>query len=152
MWATHLTLVAVLAASSNVLGAVEGYQGAREKPVSANRGAGIAKISEEALRRIATRREMPKYPSTSLKRGLQGPVVVSVVVNPEGLMESVSVLQTPDAEIGQAVREAVTKWTFAPATIEHTGERTKLIGKLTFYYRISKGVGTVLNPEEAVNR
>ena len=103
---------------------------------------------ELGLRRAATSAPKPVFPEGALRRKISGVAVVAVRTAPDGQVNSVTVLESPDAEIGEAVRTAVEKWRFAPAQVTGRSEVLGRRGKLTFYFRIRNGTGVVLAPEE----
>jgi TonB family protein len=111
-------------------------------------GQGGVGAGEDGLRRSATNSPKPMYPQGALRRKVSGVAVVSVQSSAEGNVTTLNVLQAPDPEIGEAVRAAVEKWRFSPAQVLGRSELLGRRGKLTFYFRISNGVGVVLSPEE----
>lgn len=60
----------------------------------------------------------PEYPEAALNAGLEGPVTYRANVGADGTVTSVEILKVPATGHGfeDAVRRAVTTWTFAPAT------------------------------------
>jgi rhodanese-related sulfurtransferase len=102
---------------------------------------------ESTLRTIATNRPLPRFPAPSLAGGAQGVAVAYVEYRPDGTMEHVDVLEAPDAAIGAAVQSALGKWRITP-TPSDAGRPRHYEGRITFYFRIVKGRGLVLNPEQ----
>lgn len=99
-------------------------------------------IGESRFRLDVTSQVTPEYPAASVTRGSEGVVVSQVIGTPDGRIERVHVLQSPDPDIAAAVRDAVLQWTFRPP---HPGQ---LRDKLTFYFQIRNRKGVVLNPEQ----
>ena len=106
-------------------------------------------LGEGGLRRSAISAPAPEYPRTSLDKQTAGVAVVAVIFGADGKTREVTVLEAPDAEIGQAVKNAVLRWTWNPVTISGRSEHMGGRGKLTFYFRIVAGKGRVVSPEVA---
>ena len=75
-----------------------------------------ATIGEISLRRWVTNSPLPDYPSGSLAKKRSGVAVASIVVGIDGRAITVDVLEAPDQEIGEAVKNALVRWTFTPQT------------------------------------
>src|SRR5260221_9518374 len=69
-------------------------------------------VSGQVLLAMAIHQEIPSYPQTSRANGVGGTAVADVVVGVDGKVKEIKVNRAPDAEIAQAVRIAVRKWTF----------------------------------------
>jgi TonB family protein len=74
-------------------------------------------------------RHMPQYPLSAARAGVQGSVLISVTVGPDGNALWVGVLESnPPGIFDEASLEAVSKWKFKPALadgvpVESTGEQ-----------------------------
>jgi TonB family protein len=100
-------------------------------------------MSEGGIRNLATNAPKPVYPKTAIDKGITGVVVASVLIQPDGSVGTVVVLEAPETSLATAVQEAANQWTF------RTGPwKTSLAGRLTFYFRIVNGKGRVLEPKE----
>ena len=99
-------------------------------------------VSEETLVRILDRHENtakyqsaallnlpPSYPKRARREGLEGRVVLSVLVTNTGSVKNIYVLETSGVLLlDEAAITAVTNWSFIPAKIKDTAvESTKLI-------------------------
>ena len=104
------------------------------------------RVGEGVLRKKATNVVRPAFPDVSFKKEVTGVVVAWIETDEQGDMVSVTILQSPNKEIGSAVKKALARWRFAPTTLK--GKPVRVAGKLTFYYEIENGVGLVLSPEE----
>jgi TonB family protein len=102
-----------------------------------------SKTSEWGIRNSATKDPRPVYPKTAIDKGITGVVVASLLIRPDGRMETIVILEAPDPSLATAVREAVNQWTFRPDPWKNS-----LTGRLTFYFRIVNGRGRVLDPKE----
>lgn len=71
----------------------------------------------------AVTKEMPEWPADASKYARKL-VVVSAIMNTDGLLGNIIVRQTPDAELIPIVTEALKKWVFLPA--EHIGQPVAL--------------------------
>jgi len=75
----------------------------------------------------------PTYPRIARQLGLEGRVVLLVLVTSAGRAKNVSVLKTSGAEIlDDAAISAVAQWTFAPATIREIGVESTILVPIRF--------------------
>jgi TonB family protein len=100
------------------------------------------KMNDEGLRKLATTSPAPAYPPASLAKKVAGVVVAAVLFDAKGATEVVDILQSPDAETGRAVRDAVMQWKFGPP-MSLPGQ-----GLLFFYFHMNGPNGVVLSPAE----
>ena len=104
-------------------------------------------MGEGGLRKAASNRAMPTFPPRSRAAGAQGVAVAYVTATPAGPMGQVDILEAPDAAIAESVREALMKWRIPSPSANAQGPR-HFEGRVTFYFKILKGHGFVLNPEQ----
>ena len=97
---------------------------------------------DKQFRELAITSPTPVYPRVSLANKVGGVVVAAIRTTPAGATEAVAILQSPDAEIGRAVRDALLQWTFKPQ-LGMGGE-----GRVVFYFHLAGGKGVVLSPAE----
>lgn len=57
----------------------------------------------------------PKYPKEALKEGASGEVVLDVVIDANGVVGDMSVIETPHASLSAAAEKALQQWRFEPA-------------------------------------
>ena len=119
--------------------------GAAASPGASQDAVGVAKTSENGLRRLATDAPKPVYPVESLKANKTGVAVAQVIVETDG-RPTVEVLEAPDEHIAAGVKIALSRWTFKPLMAQGSVYRAQ--ARLTFYFRIDSGKGIVLNPDE----
>lgn len=98
-------------------------------------------MNDQGLRGITTTAPAPSYPATSLGRKVTGVAVAAILIDQNGHLQSLKLLQAPDEAIGRSVHDALMRWTFRPTGIP-------MKGKLFFYFTIKRGAGTVESPEE----
>jgi len=110
--------------------------------------ANVIRTAESGIRRLATQKPSPVYPPASIAQKRTGVAVATIVSQPDGRVTTVTVLEAPDDATGAAVREALLKWVIAPMTVMGRTEPYGVSGRVTFYFRIEKGQGRVLSPEE----
>jgi TonB family protein len=91
---------------------------------------------------------MPAYPAELLRRRVEGPVVASILTTPEGSTQQVVILQAPDVAMDRAVRDALKDWRFEPIKVRDSDDRWRIKGTLTFYFRVTNGLGVVAGPNE----
>lgn len=106
-------------------------------------GNNLPRTSEYSIRAQALASPGPEYPKRSLELGHQGVAVALVEVGSDGSPRAVTVLQAPDPYIANALAIAVRRWRF-----NTRGAPPKYCGKLTYYFRISRHVGTVTAGDE----
>jgi rhodanese-related sulfurtransferase len=105
-------------------------------------------MNESAIRRMAMEKPLPLYPAESVRRGTTGVAVAAVLSNADHRVSDVTILEAPDAAIGDAVRVSLLKWRIEPTTVVGESVVRGLRGKITFYFRIVDGKGRVFHPEE----
>ncbi len=82
---------------------------------------GMALASEgeqhEAAFVIAGSRAMPEYPPAALAAGFEGIVTVAAVINEDGSVGAVEVVESTNSKLGfeEAAMDAFRHWQFAPA-------------------------------------
>lgn len=103
-------------------------------------------MSEFSLRQRMTQSVVPIYPPESLKKKIQGVVVVEIELNADAELAKFAVLQAPNTEIAQSAEKAVRLSKFKKTTIK--GTPISVVGKLTFYFEIKDGRGLVKIPYE----
>jgi rhodanese-related sulfurtransferase len=93
---------------------------------------------------MATHRVTPDFPVASLKAGVQGVVVVQVLLGSDGPMQNVEVLEAPDAATGAAVQRALIDWQFEKFTTAE-GRAAAVRSQFAFYFVVRKGKPLVLD-------
>lgn len=59
---------------------------------------------------------LPRYPSAARRRGIEGTVLLEVLVSPQGQAEQVEILRSSGSSLlDEAAREAILRWRFTPA-------------------------------------
>ena len=105
----------------------------------------VVRVGEDGIRKSAKTSVMPVYPKASKNRA-KGVAVAELQYNGKGVVSEVSVLESPDRYTGQAVSNALWKWTFTPSKLN--GKPVSIRGKLTFYFVVENGIGKVQNPKQ----
>jgi TonB family protein len=100
------------------------------------------KTGDKQIREFAITSPPPLYPRASLAKRVAGVVVAAVLFDEKGVTEAVEIIQSPDAETGRAVRDAVKQWKIRPMM----GMAAR--GTLAFYFHMKGRNGVVLSPEE----
>lgn len=78
---------------------------------------------------------VPRYPPAARRRGLEGVVVVRLLINTDGRVESVEYLEHQgDRDFRDAVDRVVSGWRFTPAM--HQGQPVKVWGIKTFRFEL----------------
>lgn len=109
-------------------------------PQSVPSGARIG-TSDAHLRQWAIASPPPRYPRASLAKRVTGVVVVTALFTEKGAPRAVDIIQSPDAETGRSVREALLLWKLKPMPVP-------VEATLAFYFQMKGQTGVVLNPVE----
>jgi TonB family protein len=133
-----LRVLGVCALCVTMPGLMRGALHAQERP-SADAGM----VNEGGIRNAASNTVKPIYPAEALRRGIEGIVVARIRAGRDSHVERVDILQTSDPLLAAAATQALMQWRFGS-----TRREMALEGKVTFYFRIERGSGRVLNPEE----
>jgi len=102
---------------------------------------------ERFLRMKATKVIRPDYPEDAIRAHKTGVAVAQIWLNQGGGVSKVEVLEAPCESIANSLRRAVTQWRFEAFT-DNNGQPIVVSGKLTFYFQITNGKGTVLDPAD----
>jgi outer membrane biosynthesis protein TonB len=62
-------------------------------------------------------KEIPRWPTELVRRYLQRVIVVSGVINTEGKLDQMLIIQSPDDRLTEGITEALNKWAFRPAEL-----------------------------------
>lgn len=81
-------------------------------------------------------RVIPRYPPMARRGGVQGPVVVRGVVRKDGTIDDVEVIKDLPYGLGDAAREAVSRWRFRPAT--YKGQPIDVYYTVTVNFRLTQ--------------
>ncbi len=57
----------------------------------------------------------PRYPKEALKEGASGDVVLDAVIDSNGVVSNVNVIESPHASLSAAAENALRQWRFEPA-------------------------------------
>jgi TonB family protein len=79
-------------------------------------------------------RVVPRYPMMARRAGIQGPVVVRGIVRRDGTIDDVEVIRDLPYGLGDAARDAVSRWRFHPAT--YRGEPIDVYYTVTVNFRL----------------
>lgn len=79
-------------------------------------------------------RVIPRYPAAARRARIAGPVVVRGIVRRDGTIDNVEVLRDLPYGLGDAARQAVSRWRFRPAT--YRGEPIDVYYTVTVNFRL----------------
>ena len=82
-------------------------------------GPNHANATEETLQRHRIFGTMPHYPSAAIKAGISGVVVMETVINTEGDVTDVRIIEGNPILAG-AARKAVKEWKYRPVVVDGT--------------------------------
>jgi protein TonB len=77
----------------------------------------------------------PEYPKDAREEGVQGTVVLDVVVASDGSVGDVNVVEDPDTRLSHAATAAVVQWRFEPAR-DSSGKAVSVRYYLTVKFRL----------------
>jgi TonB family protein len=80
-------------------------------------------------------RVLPQYPLTARRAGVQGPVVLRGIVRRDGTIDNVEVIKDLPYGLGDAARDAVSRWRFRPAT--YRGDPIDVYYTVTVNFRLT---------------
>ena len=81
-------------------------------------------------------RVVPRYPPVARRAGVEGAVVVRGVVRKDGTIDDVEIIKDLPYGLGEAAREAVSRWKFRPAT--YNGEPIDVYYTVTVNFRLTR--------------
>jgi protein TonB len=81
--------------------------------------------------RLLAQPEVP-YPPEARKAGVEGKVVLALVIAPDGAVAGARVLSEPGAGLGEAARQAARHFRFSPALLEGEAVETEIRFTYTF--------------------
>lgn len=96
----------------------------------------VVKTAEPVFRKLISNLVMPVYPDAARRQGQHGIAVAEVLVDEQGKVADVQMLEAPSAEVGDAVIVAIRQCAFNAAESD-TGP-IRVSGKLTFYFIIGR--------------
>ena len=76
----------------------------------------------------------PTYPDSDRRTGTDGLVLLEVVIDEQGKVANVKVLDAPSPALGAAASAAVRQWTFAPTEID--GVRVKVLHSVAIQFKL----------------
>jgi TonB family protein len=68
----------------------------------------------------------PQMPRLAIARGIRGDVTAELLVEPDGSVSQVRILQSPDELLSNAVIDAMKQWTFSPLIVGGEGQRFRV--------------------------
>jgi len=100
-------------------------------PVPAESDAGVGVVSPTLRSKVE-----PEYSKAALAARLEGKVVLSIIVNQEGIPEDVTVLKPLGMGLDESAEECVKKWRFNPGTKD--GRPVKVRAKVEVSFQMQK--------------
>jgi TonB family protein len=80
-------------------------------------------------------RVLPRYPVTARRAGVQGSVVLRGIVRRDGTIDNVEIIKDLPYGLGDAARDAVSRWRFRPAT--YRGDPIDVYYTVTVNFRLT---------------
>jgi protein TonB len=80
-------------------------------------------------------RQQPLYPSDAAAQGVGGVVILSAVIDADGLVRDIKSLRSPDDSLTLAATSALTQWEFTPTLLNGTPVPTRMTATFNFQQR-----------------
>jgi TonB family protein len=105
-----------------------------------------AKEALDSVRPYTVDRISPKYPVEAQKNHVEGRVLVEILVNKGGSVESIQILESePQNAFDSAVLEAVSQWKFIPACGANFSEPFRVQAPFMFAFKSNKSNLPIIN-------
>jgi len=94
-----------------------------EKPKSSDpklKTTSAESLCDEITHPVVVEKINPKYPPSAREEKVMGMVTVETVINEEGVVEDIQVIESPDDRLSAAAIEAIQQWRFEPALCDGT--------------------------------
>ena len=105
------------------------------------------------LRRLSSYAPLPIYPISTAKARREGRVTVDVIVEADGAIGSLKILESVDAETAASVQEALRRWRFRVPRDKDGKPSYRVVGRLVFYFTFRHGKPVVIDgAAEMINR
>jgi protein TonB len=104
-----------------------------EAPTLQHADWGARTVAGGILNHKAVSRFVPDYPAAAKQKGVQGAVVVRVVVGTDGRVETAQAVSGP-VLLRQAAADAVSRWRFSPTLL--SGEAVRVAGVVTVNFTL----------------
>jgi TonB family protein len=101
------------------------------------------RIGSSILRSNAIEAPLPEYPQQSLRDGREGSVSAKILVETDGSVSTIEVLEASDAAMGSSVQTQLKHWRFKPLTTS-ANERIRVTSRLVFHFAIRDGKPVVI--------
>ena len=106
----------------------------RHRVMSEGFGAGAIPVTEPELRPRPLRRVEPIYPARMLELGVEGRVTVEFIVERDGTVGDVRIVQGAHPDLEEATIGAVRQWTFVPGTKD--GAPVAVVVRVTVTFKL----------------
>jgi TonB family protein len=117
-----------------------------------NAQASTLHTSPLGFRQSALEAPLPEYPTRPALERVEGKIAVEVLVNSDGSVKSVDVIEGADPRFASGVVAAVKRWRFRPIKIakpESTESEVLVQGRLLFYFTVFTGRPLVIDAAAA---
>ena len=92
-----------------------------------------AQIQQGIILPFPISKEHPAFPAESVRKYLHQRIIVYGIIQTDGKMQQVSVKETPDAALNEAVITALHKWVFRPAEVDGESVPVKVLLGVPMY-------------------
>jgi TonB family protein len=92
-----------------------------------DRGKTAAQIQQGIILPFPISKEQPVFPAESVRKYLRQRIIVYAIIQTDGKMQNISVEETPDTALNEAVVTALRKWVFRPGQIDGESVPVKVL-------------------------
>ena len=103
--------------------------------MTAEKESDVHKVGGDVKEPVIVTRVPPAYPEEARTNRVQGNVILSAVVDEKGAVSKVEAVESPDPSLAQAAIDAVSKWTYKPATLK--GKPVKVRMTITVSFKLA---------------
>lgn len=96
-------------------------------PPLSDRGKSAAQIQQGIILPFPISKEQPAFPVESVRRYLRQRIIVYAIIQTDGKMQQISVKETPDPALNEAVVTALHKWIFRPGQVDGESVPVKVL-------------------------
>jgi Gram-negative bacterial TonB protein C-terminal len=103
-------------------------------PPENDRGKSAAQIQQGVILPFPISKEPPAFPAELVRKYLHQRIIVYAIIHTDGKLLQMSVKETPDAGLNEAVLTALGRWTFHPAQMDGASLPMKVLVGIPIYH------------------
>jgi len=103
-----------------------------------------------SVKPLIIKKEIPVYPNDARENGIEGKVVLNIIIDEQGDVEEAKVFMSQHPELNEAALQAVKKCKFAPAQVD--GKPVKVKMNVPFDFKLEKSVSDAKSKSSRLSR